>query len=403
MMKYLLGIVIFSYSVMMNASPRSDSNFAFGGATTNTQNATDIFSPELGAAVEAAGLELVGLNQQMSFAEAALADINSSRDVFWLWAGTNNILVGSVTGEADPSIAPSELKAAMVRLYNNLNARIFVVPNLMLLGNIPQFNFDPEVQAGINALTAGQNALLAQAIAEFSAEYKDTTVISLDIQSLFLELEASGEFANTSEACFTTGLPNGIPCSDYLYADDIHFSSAAAAKIAELTLLQLDYIDVRRLITLGDSFVDTGSFYNTTERAIGFGIPTAPSFEGRFSDGPNVIDHLESILLPELSTSAFSQPSKVTLSEGSNALEEAVDILIPANLTVTNESSFGLVFLSFGAKGYCWYFPDGKVDGQRRLSGCLGGLKAGQTVMEENVLLIAPFSPGAVTMDLYYY
>lgn len=376
-------------------------NFAFGGATTNGQNATALFAPELDAAASAVGLELVGLSQQLDFAETVLPNVDSNRDVFWLWAGTNNILIGAITGAPDPTLAPNELKAAMERLYKEVGARHFVVPNLMLLGNIPQFNKDPNTQAAINGLTAQQNMLLAQTIAEFRADYPRANVIELDVQSLFLGLEASGEFGNTNEACFTVGLPNGIPCSNFLYADDIHFTSSAAARIAELAAPELANMGVRRIITLGDSFVDTGSFYNTIERATGQGFPGFPFYEGRFSDGPNVIDHLEAMIVPDFASSAFPQPSRMNISEGGNDI--AANVIVPAKVTLTNESFFGIVVLNFPNQGACFYYPDWNVDGKRRLTFCNGGLTAGETVSADGVELYAPFSRDEVTADVFFY
>lgn len=403
MKQFLLGFLLVAISTASNAFPRNDSNFAFGGATTNTQNATAIFAPELAGAVNAVGLELFGLTQQLEFAEAALANIDSSRDVFWLWAGTNNILAGAVTGAADPTVAPKDLKAAMTRLYKRLGARIFVVPNLMLLGNIPQFNQDPATQQGINALTAGQNALLAQAMAEFKAEFPDAQVIELDVQGLFLQLETSGQFNNTTEACFTTGLPNGIPCSDYLYADDIHFSSAAAGEIVDLAMTELAGVNVRRFITLGDSFSDVGSFYNTTLRSIGMGIPAFPSFDGRFSDGPNVIDQLEAAIQPEFLSTAFAQPFRKTIERGANNFEQPLDVIVPAGITVPNENKFGVVVLSFDKAGYCVYFAEGQQDGFHKLVTCSSQLTAGKGVSTSRVLLFAPSARGQVSMDLFHY
>ncbi len=401
MTRYLLSLLLATYTTFAFGIESHTANFAFGGATTHSRNATALFAPELDDAAGAVGLELVGLHQQLDFAEATIRQVNAEQDVFWLWAGANNILIGALTGTPDPTQAPTDIMTAMKRLYHNLGARQFIIPNLMLMGNLPQFNTDPNTQNGINALTIQQNAILAQTLEQFRAEHPDASVTLLDVQSLFLQLETSGEFLNTTEACFTTGLPNGIPCNHYLYADDIHFTSSAATKIVDLALRELPQTEFRKLIVLGDSFSDTGSFFNTIERAIGTGFPGFPFHQGRFSDGPNVIDQLEARLQPDTMSGAFHQPMRTNIAEGINPID--ANVIVPANLTLSSESRFGMVALKFPGKGLCLYLPDWQPDGFRRLSFCSGGLQAGQSVSTEYIVLRAPFSTNSVSTDLFHY
>ncbi len=387
------------------SSPRVDSNFGFGGATTNNVNATDLMAPILGPIVRIGGLDLIGMTHQLDFANAAIVDVDSERDVFWLWAGTNNILISSMTGLFDPNQAPLELFATMEKLYANQGARVFVVPNLMLLGNLPRFNTDETERNQVNEMTESHNAALSVLLEIFSATRPDATIIRLDVQSLFSELEASPEFKNVTEACFTTGLPNGTSCSEYLYADDIHFSSAAAEKIADLAAESLSNIHVRRFVTLGDSFVDTGSFFDTTQRTIGFGIPSKPSFEGRFSDGLNVIDHVERALNVDIASRAFAQPYRTTITSSAvTNLGQESDIIIAKRITLSEPIYFfSTIDVTFDQGGSCHYTIDWFISDTLSLKSCTNGLQAGDTVPAQQLSFNQYFIDGSLSLDLFYY
>lgn len=386
-------------------NPRVDTNFGFGGATTYSENATDLFAPTLGPVIRSAGLDLIGLSQQVDFANAILGDVDSQRDVFWVWAGTNNILIDSIMGTSNSARAADDLVAVLEDLYMNQGARIFVVPNLMLLGNIPQFNTTEESRNGINFLTQVQNDMLADALDDFSRIYRDAKVIDLDVQSLFTELETSSSFDNTTESCFTTGLPNGLSCEKYLYADDIHFSSAAAGKIAELAASELADIDVRRFVTFGDSFVDTGSLSDTTIRTLGISIPAAPSFEGRFSDGLNVIDQVEQLLGVEVATNAFVQPSRLALEVfGSSDLTDPVDVIVPNKITLSEPVYFfSNVKIKFGNKGTCFYWPESFFSDTLSAQHCSRSLQPGETVTTDDVSTRNYYMDSDLTLDLFFY
>ena len=63
---------------------RRNVNFAFGGATTNSRNAGQFFSEEVNEQVENAGLELIGVTQQLEWLDATLDAARASGRPVWL-------------------------------------------------------------------------------------------------------------------------------------------------------------------------------------------------------------------------------------------------------------------------------------------------------------------------------
>ena len=238
--------------------------------------------------MQAVGLELIGLDDELIFAAQTLDDVDPYADVFWVWVGLNDYLAG----ETDPTRAPLRIVDALGTLYDKVGARVFVVPNLFRSGMIPLAQtLPPGAAAGLDALSAAHNAVLAAGLAEFAATHPDALVIPIDVYSIFEGFAVDPEFSNTTDSCVDVGLPTGESCDGWLFFDTVHPTTAAmnhvATTAAEATLAALDGAPVRRVITLGDSFSDTGMFFDTILRATGVGFPPVPPFyDGRLAMDP---------------------------------------------------------------------------------------------------------------------
>lgn len=300
-------------------------NFAFGGARTDMGNATGIFDPALAGAVGAAGLQLVGLTQQLDQAAATLVDIKPNRDLFYLSAGTNDFLSGLVLNDLDPGVSAGRIAGALDTLYG-MGARYFVVPNLAPVGNLPLlglFGLDADQRAGLNFLTSVFNAILAGQVAQFEATHPGAYVVLVDVEGIVNGLATNPNFFDTSTPCIFTGAP---ACDGFLFLDLVHPTEEVYALYAQAAydglvdvILTDDNPDndedvngrlFRRTITLGDSLADTGAYSDVVFRATGTpGNPTPPYFQGRFSDGLSVIDYLEDLMNVKYPSEFYPQPA----------------------------------------------------------------------------------------------
>lgn len=415
-------------SATASAAPRADVGFAVGGATTNSLNATDAFAaqdPQLAALlglVRASGLDIIGLSQQLDFAAATLNDVDSKKDLFWVYAGTNNYLAGGV----DPTVAPSELGFALERLYSQVGARRFVVPNLPALGNLPLFAAFPQAQRdGLNALTAGHNAILDAVLDGFRASHPDTEVIPVDVFSVFLGHTVSGQYDEVIYSCDSVvpAADLSVPgaCDGFLYLDIVHPASSSWEPVAQAVADALSTgkvgnkstrgskfkaaKDVKRIITLGDSFSDLGSLSDTFARGLPFPFmfPQPPFTEGRFTEAENVVQQTEALLNTKVRSTFFAQPLKTTETVAV-AGDEAMlamngSVIVPKQLTVEGASGGSQVELGFGAHVSCRYraIADG-VFGQAR---CSRGVKAGDRI--EADVITADGDVDAITINWLHY
>jgi phospholipase/lecithinase/hemolysin len=389
-------------------APKTDVNFAFGGATTGAANATAAFAPELDAAVRAAGLELVGLETTLELALQTLDGVDGARDVFWVWAGLNNYLIGGL----DPTVAPGQLVAAMESLYAELGARLFVVPNLFRGGMLPlAAALPPGAADGLSALTAAHNAVLASALAGFAATHPDATVVPVDVAAIFASFAANPTFTNLTESCVDVALPQGLGCEGWLFFDTVHPTSAAMAYVAQAaadaTVAARHGAPVRRVVTIGDKQSDTGMFYDTALRSVGQGFPPSPPFyAGRFADGPNALDQYEALIAPAYPTTFFAQPKRATLvaedlghgllARGSLALQG--EVYVRRSL-----DAGGAAFARLRLGRERCYYTEVAAGQPLELWFCSGGLGRGDRVATDEVELMAwGVADAPIAVDLFY-
>lgn len=387
-------------------APKLDVNYAFGGATTGEVNATGQFLPDLAAAVQAIGLELFGLDFELELAIQTLDRVNSQADIFWVWAGLNDYLAGS----QDPTVAPARLIGVLEALYERSGARIFVVPNLFRAGMIPLAQtLPPGAAEGLDALSGAHNAILAGSLQAFAAAHPDATVIPVDVFSIFEGFAGNPEFTNLTDSCVDVGLPAGDDCDGWLFFDTVHPTSAAmgyvATAAADATTAALDGAPVRRVITIGDSFSDTGMFFDTVERTTGAGFPASPPFfDGRFADGPNALDQFETLVGARYLTSRFAQPFREALvaevipgyrlAFGEIELDGEVFV----RRSITGNASFAALYLGAAR---CLYRQG--ANERLELRSCTRGVRAGDRIETDLATLVVWGTDEDVATELFYY
>ncbi|MFT7578912.1 MAG: hypothetical protein ACI9MR_000574 [Myxococcota bacterium] len=196
------------------------------------------------------------------------------------------------------------------------------------------------------------------------------------------------------------------------FFDTVHPTAAAvsyvASAAADATRQALGNVSLRRVITVGDSFSDTGMFFDTATRAAGAGFPPAPRFyEGRFSDGPNVLDQYEAPIDAESSTSRFAQPLTVTLvADGDSnwriarsTIDLSGEVFVRPTIDA-GDAHFACLRLG-STRGL--YTHEG-TSTELELWFCAHGVRAGDRVDTSAAGLTAlGFSGDSISVDLFYY
>ena len=226
-------------------------NFAFGGATTGTDN---ISNPNL-----------PGLIQQLNGFTAA----NSKADpntLYVIWAGANDYLGNNVT---DPNIPVTNLANA-VNLLAKVGAKYVLVANLPDLGNLPSTLGNNQISSLLSTLTTSHNSNLSTTLASSSQEL-GINVILLDVNSLFNRILATPEefsFANVTDSCLNlSDLTACFNPNKYLFWDNFHPTTAVHKLIAELALSDLKSVLVPENSTvLGVFVIGTLGMYSMLKR-----------------------------------------------------------------------------------------------------------------------------------------
>jgi len=208
-------------------------NFAFGSADSGAGFAAS-GAPNLLTQVALYGQTLVG----------GSADPNS---LYVIWAGANDYL----NGQTNPLIPSSNVASAVAALAN-LGATQFMVLNLPPLGTIPQSiaSLDPTVVPTLNALSAANNALLAQQLTALDAALP-ITIYRPNIFGLYQSIQADpAAFGFTN---ITTGalLDGNLAATGYMFWDGEHPTAAAGVLIAESALRAIPEPSTFALATVG--------------------------------------------------------------------------------------------------------------------------------------------------------
>jgi phospholipase/lecithinase/hemolysin len=202
-------------------------NYAFGGATTGSDN--NILLPT-GAP------SLPGLQQQLNSFTATntTADPNA---LYLVWAGANDYLGGNIT---DPTVPVNNLTST-VKTLSEYGAKNVLVANLPDLGRIPATSNIPQIADNLNLLSEFHNLGLTNSLSELSQQ-TDTKIISLDVNSLFRRAIANpSEFGltNVTDACLTQAGVCSNP-NEYLFWDDFHPTTVTHELVSEAALSSLE-------------------------------------------------------------------------------------------------------------------------------------------------------------------
>jgi phospholipase/lecithinase/hemolysin len=231
------GPVWVEYLASKLSLPLSD--FAFGGATTGTQNTIDS-APNVPSLFPGLQQEIQGF-----IANPQNADPDG---LYVLWAGANDYLPTEskfFIPFQEPSTTVSNLSSAVTSLFN-FGARNILVANLPDLGKLPLVaKIDqqlPGTAQGFNTLAQQHNAALATSLSGLSSSLNGINLISFDVNSAFNQVLANpGQFGftNTTDPCVQLDPPSLCPFipqrpDTFFFWDDIHPTTATHKVIGDL-------------------------------------------------------------------------------------------------------------------------------------------------------------------------
>jgi phospholipase/lecithinase/hemolysin len=212
-------------------------NFAFGGATTGTEN---IGLPSL-----------PGLQQQINnFVSAQNADPNA---LYIIWAGTNDYLSYFFGGDPNPTNTVGKLSAELTSLVAD-GARDIMVVNLPDLGKLPFANFDSQRSNLFNTFSSTHNSSLDTTLKSLRQQLSpDINIIELNVNSLFDRIIATPDefgFTNVTNSCISKDLsvvPIDVPTQQvlcnpekFLFWDEVHPTTTTHKLIGELAFSALE-------------------------------------------------------------------------------------------------------------------------------------------------------------------
>lgn len=239
------------YTAMgLAASPTQGINFAFGGATTGTENT---INPNF-----------MGLQQQVGLF-ASLIPANQMADpnaLYVLWAGANDYLPtqSTFTPFTTPETTIGNLSFALSTLAA-LGAKNFLVANLPDLGSLPLTSTTP-ISDNLNNLVSLHNSSLSTTVNTFSqASGSDLKIKLLDVNSLFkgaISNPPQFGFTNVTDACI-----NNLNCvvggqtvqDQYLFWDQTHPTTETHQQIAKLAFDELESESVPEPATIAGTVI----------------------------------------------------------------------------------------------------------------------------------------------------
>jgi phospholipase/lecithinase/hemolysin len=208
----------------LSPSLKGGTDYAYGGAETGQAGTSTVGTPNIGTQVSTylSGHPKVGAGQ-----------------LFVVWGGANDFLLA---GQTNPAAVIGNLQAAIGALAA-AGAKNFLVPNLPLLGELPETRGTP-YQGPLDQLTAGFNAGLEQMLKGEEAS-QGIVIHRLDVAKLFGDaLSHPGAYGLTNVTDPALNVATGQVVPDpgsYLFWDPIHpteaghrlIGDAAAAMVPE--------------------------------------------------------------------------------------------------------------------------------------------------------------------------
>jgi phospholipase/lecithinase/hemolysin len=249
-------------------------NFAFGGATSGFDNVSNPQEPIPLLNANAPGV----LTQIDSFIDD-VDDLPSEQTaelgdaLYAIWGGSNDfdaVVDGTVVdlnnNPLDLNEPVNNLQTSVERLYNEVDARNFIVFNLPDLGIRPLVN-NPEDARIFTEATNEYNELLAERIDDLQNSLADINIVPIDVDSLLqFSIDNPEAFGLTNtEDSFLASASEGESPSEYLFWDGEHPTRAVHKITGEFVFQNLqaasNHEDVR---IFGDSGINIliGGFGN---------------------------------------------------------------------------------------------------------------------------------------------
>jgi len=154
----------------------------------------------------------------------------SSTQLITIWGGANDFLNA---GQTDPTVPVANLAAEITTLAA-AGGKLFMVPNLPLLGDIPATNTMPQqVRDGLNLLSSTFDTLLQNELNTLQQSL-GITIYQPNIEALFenvLANPAAYGFTNVTDSALADGVTSG---QGYLFWDIVHPTTAAGQIIANV-------------------------------------------------------------------------------------------------------------------------------------------------------------------------
>lgn len=241
--------------IVLAPSIAGGTNHAVGGAMTGLFNYSHLVGSPSGLPDS---LATTGMLAQVLGFSASPPSFDPARALFMLWAAPNDFFYALDTGGdlvAAATNAVTNLISA-VGLLASLGATDFLIPNMPNLARTPfGLSQDSDGQAGLNQLSLGFNAALAQALDLARAGLIDGVPGGLDLMSFdtaalldeVITNPAYG-FTNVTAPCVGTAWP---ACDGYLFLDIVHPTTAAHRLLGERFLATVPEPGVPALLALG--------------------------------------------------------------------------------------------------------------------------------------------------------
>jgi phospholipase/lecithinase/hemolysin len=195
------------------ASLLGGTNYAWAGAAT-------------GDGINADGIPNTGLQISTYLASST----PTAGQLFTLWAGANDFLA---FGQTDPSIPVANIADEITTLAN-AGAKLIMVPNLPMLGDLPGTNTLPQSERdALDQLSSSFDSLLHSELGVLRQSL-GITIYEPDINGLFQSVIADPAqygFTNVTTSALGDGVLNG---QGYLFWDDIHPTTAGHQLVADV-------------------------------------------------------------------------------------------------------------------------------------------------------------------------
>jgi outer membrane lipase/esterase len=224
-------------------------NYAFGGASTGPGFTTWLPGQQVPNVDTQIGLYLQ-------------ANTPSASQLFTIWAGGNDLLLG---GQTNPMV-PAQNIANEITMLAGAGARQFLIPNLPLLGEIPLTNtLDPQTRQGLDAWSVGFNQSLQAEVSPLEQSL-GLQIHVLDVQGLFQNVMADPAaygFTNVTGYAKNPSLEG----NGYLFWDLEHPTTAADQVIGALGAQLVP--EPGSMVLLGTAVTGLGAFIRFRTRVGG--------------------------------------------------------------------------------------------------------------------------------------